>query len=60
MRVEMGQGNDNICHESNLNIGNVIPNVDTVNVETQLSIAQLNEIMIEGRNVDGISFKRLT
>ena len=33
--------------------------VETLDEETQLIIAQLNKILIGGRNSDGISFKKV-
>ena len=40
-------------------IKNVAANVETLDEETQLIIAQLNEILAGGRNIDGISFKKV-
>ena len=34
-------------------------NVETLDEETQLIIAQLNKILAGGRNTDGISFKKV-
>ena len=40
-------------------INNVAANLETLDEETQLIIAQPNEILAGGRNTDGISFKKV-
>ena len=37
----------------------MVSNVETLEEETQLIIAQLNKILADGRNTDGISFKKV-
>ena len=45
--------------DSDETINNVAANVETLDEETQLIIAQLNKILAGGRNTDGISFKKV-
>ena len=45
-------------NDSDETINNVAVNVETLDEETQLIIAQLNKILAGGRNTDGISFKK--
>ena len=48
--------NEQIGDDSDETINNVAVNVETLDEETQLIIAQLNKILAGGRNTDGISF----
>ena len=48
--------NEQIGDDSDETINNVAVNVETLDEETQLIIAQLNKILTGGRNTDGISF----
>ena len=56
--VEENQAERNIVRttERNDTINNVAVNVEILDEETQLTIAQLNKILAGGRNTDGISF----
>ena len=49
----------NIGEGEEENIGDFSVNMENLDQETQLMIAQLNDIMIEGRNTTGISFKKV-
>ena len=51
--------NKEIPDDSDETINNVAVNVETLDEETQLIIAQLNKILTGGRNIDGISFKKV-
>ena len=55
--VRTSEGNEQIGDDSDETINNVTANVETLDEETQLIIAQLNEILAGGRNT-GISFKK--
>ena len=57
--VRTSEGNEQIGDDSDETINNLTANVETLNEETQLIIAQLNEILAGGRNTDGISFKKV-
>ena len=57
--VRTSEGNEQIGNDSDEIINNVAANVETLDEETQLIIAQLNEILSGGRNTDGISFKKV-
>ena len=59
--VEENQAERNIVRttERNDTINNVAVNVEILDEETQLTIAQLNKILAGGRNTDGISFKKV-
>ena len=57
--VRASEGNEQIGDDSDEKIYNVAANVETLDEETQLIIAQLNEILVGGRNTDGISFKKV-
>ena len=59
--VEENQTDRNIVRstERNDTINNVVVNVETLDEETQLIIAQLNKILAGGRNTDGIFVKKL-
>ena len=59
--VEENQAERNIVRttERNDTINNVAVNVEILDEETQLIIAQLNKILAGGRNTDGISFKKV-
>ena len=48
--------NEQIIDDLDETINNVAANVETLDEETQLIIAQLNKILAGGRNTDGISF----
>ena len=56
--VRTSEGNEQIGDDSD-ETNNVAANVETLDEETQLIIAQLNEILAGGRNTDGISFKKV-
>ena len=56
--VRISQGNDQIGDDSDETINNVATNVETLDEQTRLIIAQLNKILAGGRNTDGISFKK--
>ena len=55
--VRTSEGNEQIGDDSDETINNVTANVETLDEETQLIIAQLNEILAGGR-ITGISFKK--
>ena len=57
--VRTSEGNEQIGDDSDETINNVAANVETLDEETQLIIAQLNKILTGGRNTDGISFKKV-
>ena len=57
--VRTSEENKQIGDDSDETINNVAANVETLDEETQLIIAQLNEIPAGGRNTDGISFKKV-
>ena len=57
--VRTSEGNEQIGDDSDETINNVAANVETLNEETQLIVAQLNEILAGGRNTDGIPFKKV-
>ena len=57
--VRTSEGNEHIGDDSDETINNVAANVETLDEEIQLIIAQLNEILAGGRNTDGISFKKV-
>ena len=54
--IRTSEGNQQIGDDSDETIHNVTANVETLDEETQLIIAQLNEILAGCRNTDGISF----
>ena len=54
--VRTSERNEQIGDDSDETINNVAANVETLDEETQLIIAQLNKILAGGRNTDGISF----
>ena len=54
--IRTSERNDQIGDDSDETINNVAANVETLDEETKLIIAQLNEILAGGRNTDGISF----
>ena len=54
--VRTGERNEQISDDSDETMNNVAANVETLDEETQLIIAQLNKILAGGRNTDGISF----
>ena len=54
--VRTSERNEQIGDDSDETINNVAVNVETLDEETQLIIAQLNKILAGGRNTDGISF----
>ena len=53
------EGTDNILLEASQDIGNPTQNVESLDEEAQLIVAQLQQIMIEGRDTSGISFKNV-
>ena len=57
--VRTSERNEQIGDDSDETINNVAVNVETLDEETQLIIAQLNKILAGGRNTDGISFKKV-
>ena len=57
--VRTSEGNDQIGGDLDETINNVAANLEGLDEETQLIIAQLNEILAGGRNTDGISFKQV-
>ena len=57
--VRTSERNEQIGDDSDETINNVAANVETLDEETQLIIAQLNKILAGGRNTDGISFKKV-
>ena len=54
--VRTSERNEQIGDDSDETINNVAVNVETLDEETQLIIAQLNKILAGGRNADGVSF----
>ena len=54
--VRPSERNEQIGNDLDETINNVAVNVETLDEETQLIIAQLNKILTGGRNTDGISF----
>ena len=56
--VRTSERNEQIGDDSDETINNMTVNVETLDEETQLIIAQLNKILAGGRNTDGISFKK--
>ena len=56
--VRASERNEQIGDDSDETINNVAANVQTLDEETHLIIAQLNKIPAGGRNTDGISFKK--
>ena len=57
--VRTSERNEQIGEDSDETISNVAANIETLDRERQLIIAQLNKILAGGRNTDGISFKRV-
>ena len=57
--VRTSEENDQIGDDLDETINNVAANLEALVEETQLIIAQLNEILAGGRNTDGISFKQV-
>ena len=57
--VKTSERNEQIGDDSDETINNVALNVEILDEETQLIIAQLNKILTGGRNTDGISFKKV-
>ena len=57
--IRTREGNEQIGDDSDETINNVAANVETLDEETQLILAQLNKIVAGGRNTDGISFKKV-
>ena len=53
--VRTSERNEQIGDDSDETINNVAVNVETLDEDTQLIIAQLNRILAGGRNTDGIS-----
>ena len=56
--VRTSEGNEQIGDASDETINNVAANVETLDEEAHLIIAQLNKILAGGKNADGISFKK--
>ena len=56
--VRTSERNEQIVDDSDETKNNVAVNVEILDEETQLIIAQLNKILAGGRNTDGISFKK--
>ena len=54
--VRTSERNEQIVDDSDETKNNVAVNVEILDEETQLIIAQLNKILAGGRNTDGISF----
>ena len=54
--VRTSERNEQIGDDSDETINNVAVNVETLDEETQLIIAQLNKILAGSRNTNGISF----
>ena len=54
--VRTSKRNEQMGDDPDETINNVAVNVETLDEETQLIIAQLNKILAGGRNTDGISF----
>ena len=57
--VRTSERNEQIVDDSDETKNNVAVNVEILDEETQLIIAQLNKILAGGRNTDGISFKKV-
>ena len=57
--VRTSERNEQIGDDLDETINNVPANVETLDEEIQLIIAQLNKILAGGRNTDGISFKKV-
>ena len=57
--VRTNEGNEQIGDDSDETISNVTGNVGISDEETQLIIAQLNGILADSRNTDGIFFKKV-
>ena len=57
--VRTSERNEQIGDDSDETINNVALNVEILDEETQLIIAQLNKILTGRRNTDGISFKKV-
>ena len=57
--IRTSERNEEIGDDSDEMINNVTANVETLDEETKLIIAQLNKILAGGRNTDGISFKNV-
>ena len=53
--VRTSERNEQIGDDSDEAINNVAVNVETLDEETKLIIAQLNKILASGRNTDSIS-----
>ena len=57
--VRTSERNEQIGNDSDETINNVAADVETLDEETQLIVAQLNKILASGRNTDDISFKKV-
>ena len=53
------EGNEQIADDSDDLLNSMNANVETLDEETQHVVAQLNEILVSGREADGISFKKV-
>ena len=54
--VRTSERNEQIGDDSDETINNMAVDVEILDEETQLIIAQLNKIVVGGRNADGVSF----
>ena len=57
--VRTSERNDQVSDDSDETINNVAANVDLIDGEIQLIIAQMNKILAGDRNTDRISFKKV-
>ena len=57
--VRTSERNEQIGDDSAETTNNVAVNIETLDEETQIIIAQLNKILAGDRNTDGISFKKV-
>ena len=57
VRSEINVQNNNILHESDINIS--IQNIETLDEEERHIISRIQEILTEGRDTSGISFKKV-
>ena len=57
--VRTSERDEKIGDDSDETINNVAVNVESLDEETQLIIAQLNKFLTGGRNTDGIYFKKV-
>ena len=57
--IKTSERNEQIGEDSDETINSVVVNVETLDEDTQLIIAQLNKILAGRRNTDGISFQKV-